>query len=202
MKYYVYVSRTKVDMLYAQLPPDFLKGISAEVKVNVGVLSGTLKGTSDANDSNLLQPLHAVSEYIRKREYIGTINSPGTYISDTSSLKYGIVSEYASDIAFFGGVIGSNTLALIGSSTSLIGETERADANHSSYYYTLKFLNNAVNYGQTKGENPPFHSFTEAAWIALKALPPLTYNLEFLAKVLHREKGLIVGTPIYVAMVD
>ncbi|MBD2054566.1 hypothetical protein H6F88_00725 [Oculatella sp. FACHB-28] len=200
MKYYIYISRTKVDMLYAQLPPEFLKGISAELTINVGVLSGTLKGTPNENDGSLPQRLHAVSQYINRHEDTGTVTSPGKYISGTTSLKYGIVSEYAADIVFFGGIVSGKTLALIGSSTSVIGEADRADANHSLSYYTLEFLKGAIETEENRDEQSDV--FSKAAWAGLKALPPITYNLEFVAKVLHKEKELVIGTPIYVAMVD
>ncbi|MBD2111279.1 MULTISPECIES: DUF7019 family protein [Cyanophyceae] len=200
MKYYIYISRAKVDMLYTQLPPEFLKGISAEVTVNVGVLSGTFKGNPTGNDVSLPQRLHAVSQYINKHEDTGTVTSPGKYISGTTFFKYGIVSEYAADIVFFGGIVNGKTIALIGSSTSVIGAAERADANHSLNYYILEFLKSAIETEEDKSEQSDV--FSRAVWAGLKALPPITHNLEFVAKVLYKEKDLIVGTPIYVAMLD
>lgn len=56
----------------------------------------------------------AVSNYILEHEPVGTIDVPLTYISERFPLKYGIVSEYASDIAFFGGLVNDKLLGLVG----------------------------------------------------------------------------------------
>lgn len=173
--YFVYVSRTKVEMLYPQI------------------------STSNQHEVTTERKLGAVCEYLRRNENVGTIDSPGKYIEGTVPLKYGIVSEYASEIAFFGGIVGGTKLGLIGSSASLVGAVERADSNHAPYYYTLKFLNRAVVAEGIEGA-PPYYSFSEAVDIALKSLPPQTHSMEFFAKVLYTETNLVVGTPLYVAI--
>jgi hypothetical protein len=109
------------------------------------------------------------------------------------------VSEYASSIAFFGGIVGETKLGLVGSNTSLVGAVEHANSNHAPYYYTLKFLNRAVVADGIEG-SPPYYSFSEAIDIALKSLPPQTHSVEFFAKVLYTEPNLVVGTPLYVAI--
>ncbi|MFL6546991.1 MAG: DUF7019 family protein [Candidatus Udaeobacter sp.] len=43
MKYYLYISGTKVDMLYPQLPPAFLRGAEADFKINLGIVSSGVK---------------------------------------------------------------------------------------------------------------------------------------------------------------
>jgi len=43
LKYYVYISATKVGMLYPQIPADFLRGAEAELKINLGVISTSVK---------------------------------------------------------------------------------------------------------------------------------------------------------------
>ena len=43
LKYYIYISETKVNMLYPQIPAAFLSAAEAEVKVSLGVVSTSLK---------------------------------------------------------------------------------------------------------------------------------------------------------------
>lgn len=192
-KYFIYVSHTKVAMLYSQIPATFLKRLSNWLTAR---LSDRLPTVEKHPCS---QQIQAVCEYLRTNENVGTITSPGKYIAGCFPLRYGIVSEYASDIAFFGGTIGDKVrLGLIGSSASLVGATERVNANHAPYYYTLKFFNQ-LSASEGMEEQEP-HNYSSAIDIALKTLPPQTYNLEFFAKVLHRENSLLVGTPIYVAL--
>ena len=43
IKDYIYISDTKVDMLFAQIPKNILKKITAELNINVGMVSISLK---------------------------------------------------------------------------------------------------------------------------------------------------------------
>lgn len=79
-KYYVYISATKVDMLYSQIPPAFLKGAESEIKVNLGVISTSLKGRGPDEAKELPARLAAVSSYIRNEDEIGTVLHPKQWI--------------------------------------------------------------------------------------------------------------------------
>ena len=43
MRYYVYISDAKIDMLYPQIPKKFLKKYSKEFKFDIKIFSVTLK---------------------------------------------------------------------------------------------------------------------------------------------------------------
>lgn len=43
MKHYIYISDTKVDMIFAQIPKAMLEGLAGELKINLGVLSASFK---------------------------------------------------------------------------------------------------------------------------------------------------------------
>jgi hypothetical protein len=200
MKYYLYISAPKVEMLFPQIPPKFLQGASAELTVNLGLVSTTVKGTQPESFESLSPQVAAVSKYLHAHAEVGTVESPGQYISGSLPMKYGVVAEYASDIAFFGAKVGRARCVLVGSSDSLLGSPQRAGANHAPYYYTLKFLNYLVEGNETTPEQPPYYSYKRAYEIAMKALIGNPQRLEFLAKTLHTEKNLVVATPIYVAL--
>ena len=86
-------------------------------------------------------------------------------------MKYGVVAEYDSDIAFFGAEVGKARCLLIGSSHSMIGSPQRADANHMPYYYVLKFLNRIAADSKAESEPPPPYCTYEQAYdIAMEAL--------------------------------
>jgi hypothetical protein len=128
-------------------------------------------------------------------------------------MRWGCVAEYASDIAFFGGRLGGKTIALLGSSDSIIGAPNRADSNHAPFYYTLRFFNQMLQrqscklkdggsptLEETGEDNPPYYGYAESVSIARRALKGSDANLEFLALVLHQEDKLVVATPLYVAL--
>lgn len=181
IKFYIYISQTKVDLLYSQL-------------------AIAQKKDSDV-DLSIPEKLLAVRHYLETGKEVGTFSNPKTYISGTLPLSYGIVSNYAADIAYFGSVINGKILSLIGSSSSLVGAVNRSYSNHVTFYYTLRFLNSISNRNKPVNKQPKYNSFKEASDIALKCIPPEKYNLEFIAKILYSEPNLIVATPFYVALV-
>jgi hypothetical protein len=129
-------------------------------------------------------------------------------------MRWGRVWEYASDIAFFGGSQGQTTVALLGSSESIIGAPAQAESNHAPFYYTMRFFNQILEKGRVKigdewedsgesqgDEPPPCYSYSDSVKIAYEALNGSEAKLEYLAFVLHKQRQLIVATPLYVAMV-
>lgn len=200
LKYHIYISQTKVEMLYLQIPPAFFESVEAEPSLNLGISSAGVNGGSSA--SSLPAKLAAVCHFIKRHQEVGTYEEPKMYISGTLPLKFGVVSEYASDIAFFGNTVGTQTVSLIGASESFVGQAKRTESSHAMFYYTLKFLNQ-ISQADSPGEKrSTFFSFREATDIALRCVPPDARQLEFMAKVLHTEPGLVVATPLYVALAE
>ena len=78
MKYYLYISAPKVEMLFPQIPPTFLQGASAELKVNLGLLSTTIKGTQPENFESLSLRVAAVSKYLQAHAEVST--RPGSIL--------------------------------------------------------------------------------------------------------------------------
>jgi hypothetical protein len=203
VRYYVYLSRTKLEMLFPQISKSFSHEFEVELTARTGLLDATVKGTPAEPASQLAAQAAAVEAYLVERDEVGSISEPARYIRGDAQLRYGIVTEYAADLAVFAGSAGAVKLGLIGSSESLVGNTITTKANHSTYYYTLKFLNGLASNRFEAPERPPYcDSYTEAIDIALAALPPPTYRLEFLAKVLHSQPDTLLATPIYVALME
>jgi hypothetical protein len=203
LRYYLYLSTTKVQMLYPQIPKGVLRSLEAEVRANVGVVQATVRGVPQPIDPDRYAQAEVVASYLAKYDQIGTIAEPARYVRDVAPLRHGVVWEYAADIAFFGGRVGTTRVALIGSSDSMVGEPERAEARHAPFYYTLKFLRRIVEAEQTDPPaNPPYASYAEAFEIALNATTSPETNVEFMGRLLHQESDLIVVTPIYVALAD
>lgn len=200
-------------MLYPQIPSAFLKGAEAELKINLGVISTTVKGRGPDAATELPAQVAAVQSYLRDENAVGSIDNPKEWIEGSMPMRWGCVSEYASDIAFFGGATGSKTVALIGSSESMIGTSQSASANHAPLYYKLKFLNTLLESYGFKASNLPLTAseketapvqpdYADLVGLALNALPHFEESLEFFALVLKNEPNLIVATPLYVAMAD
>lgn len=204
LNFYIYLSQAKVDMLFPQVPESFLKGAEVDLKINLGIASASVKGKGPETAMELSRRAAIVSEYIRSHHPIGNISSPREWIAGTESLTWGVVTQYASNIVFFGRKAGDKSLALLGSRESLMGETITEEANHSPYYYTLEFFNRLVKTFENQDPviSPPKLSYQEEIDIALKALSNQTTRVDYLAKVLHKDKSCVVATPLYVSLAE
>lgn len=181
LRYYIYISITKIRMLSKQL--------------NIG------------NENEYLA-LEQIIQHLRQQQEIGTIDAPKNFIEGIIEMKYGPIGEYASKIAFFGNQQSQQVIALIGSTASLVGkEGTAALFNNMHFYYIINFLDQVARLGTMRPLDPTpscFHKYSlrQAIDVAL-SLPLISENrLGFLAKVLYREPGLILATPLYVAMDD
>lgn len=200
-KFYLYVSATKLDILLPQVPPSFVESFQADFKVNVGIVSAAVKSVPE-DRAELAVRVGLLTRYLEDVEQIGSIMLPERYVKSTASLQMGVVHEYASDLAFFGGIVDGVKVGLIGSSASMVGGVPRSDANRGVYYYTLKFLNRLADTETAAADQPPYMSYSEAIDIALSAIPSIPHRVEFLARTLYSKANVLVATPIYVALMD
>jgi hypothetical protein len=82
MKYFIYISDTKVDMLFPQIPDSEKKIISKEFKVDAKLFVASRKTETRSFDDSISR-LQAVIDYIDKHETVGTIAHPGDYFRGT-----------------------------------------------------------------------------------------------------------------------
>ncbi|HYT46447.1 MAG TPA: SAVMC3_10250 family protein [Methylomirabilota bacterium] len=81
MKYYIYISDTKVDMLYPQIPKPVLKRIASSLSIDLKLLGAELSVGIKNNqvDETRYAKVRIVSEYIEKHLDVGSIDAPSTY---------------------------------------------------------------------------------------------------------------------------
>jgi len=198
-KYYVYISRTKVEMFYRQISP---------------VFGGSRSDDARSIERDLYGMTDAVSEFVLSHLDVGAVSQPKSYISDRLELRWGTLWDSDSDLAVFGNTIDETVLALIGSSSSLLGQGERVETEpkgwNSINYYHMGFINQYIESSPKDEREARKYDFYEkamnAAVRAIDQLPEFTQPLEFLAKTLYtkefKDRLLIVATPIYVALAE
>ena len=204
VRYYVYISQTKLEILFPQIPARFLPSLEAEISVNVGVLAASVRKSVPDPSPELAAKAGVLSDYLDKQSgWVGTVADPGRFVKGVALLQYGVMQDYAAELVFFGGVVDGVKLALIGSPASLIGAAADATANHSLNYYDLKFLRENAESTQEDSETQRYE-YEQAIDDALEVdvLPPTRHKLEFLAKVIFHNENVLVATPIYVALAD
>jgi len=89
MKYYLYISDAKLDMLYPQVPHAIKKKVSTDVKVDLKLLGGSRK-SEEETEENRMTKLEAVVRFITENEDVGIVDADHAYLADTLEMHWGI----------------------------------------------------------------------------------------------------------------
>ncbi len=221
MKYFLFVSDAKVDMLLPQIPQESKSKLAAEIGVNVGVLSAKLKSEQDTGvKPDSISRLNAVSNFLRNTQNIGTVDEPEAWVEGTQDVRIVYPTSSRQAVFFVGRSETQTRFALAGSSAHLISRKTSTDDIGWSFLPDLMIQLRAI-----------FHTFEDSSiteeladlsmstvtsgyefeWIdhvgALeeRATGP-SMKVSFLAKRLlagkHERLGFnaVLATPLYVAM--
>ena len=120
MKYYIYISDDKIDMLYPQIPKPLLQRIAADLKIDLKLFGAevSVASKSSPSDETRYDKVRLVSEFIEKHQDVGSIDAPSTYFKGTLFMKYGSPVKV---VIYFGGVTSNTILGLCGSLKHVIG---------------------------------------------------------------------------------
>jgi hypothetical protein len=218
MRYYTYVSDAKLDMLYEQIPPNLLSRIVAELKLDIKVISVSIKERQA--DATRFGKLAVVESYIDRHFDVGTISDPALWFRGQLNLRSGIYGDDPSGLVYFSGIQEGALVALIGSAHHLIGQRSAPDAIQVSYsrtpaLFTLLHRSSIDENGaedQNQGEETDAdddrRALTEVRDFA-NSLRGVRESSEFLARRLLRGpvvdgetpvRTVLLGTPLYVAL--
>jgi hypothetical protein len=214
MKYYIYISEAKVDMLYSQIPQKLLKKIASELNIdlNFGIASIGATVKQNQTEETRYSKLRLVVEYIEKNFKVGWVEAPGTYFKGSLLMDWGLLdnskSEQPSYAVYFGGSTDRTLFGMIGSTHHLIGNRSDAPKSNIVLYYTPNEIAKALA-SETKLPQP-----YDLSYFVRDATPDKeeqVQQLEFLAKTLLYQKkrneedegwNILLGSPIYVALVS
>ena len=208
MRYYLYISDTKLDMLRAQIPVNKLKAIAAGLKIDLKLLSVSLERKSASDDA--YAKLRTVEKYLEENDEIGTESEPRSYFRGTTLMKTGIMKETNAEYAYFGGHSSGRSIALVGAPHHLVGGTARMNDIQSpaAHGYLLPIILECLRGNVTID--------SEEAETRLKNRSGFDYlidqinhdinspaqPMEYLAKRLAMGDDYILATPLYVALAD
>jgi len=213
---YLYVSETKIDMLYPQILKTILDNIDDESNINTG-FGSTLTANPDSGKT-LYDKLDLVSSYIEKEGTVGTVDSPLQYFKGMLPMRWGSYGrDEKSQLVYFGGITDAGTvLGLGGSMDDVLGKeklSSHANPNSLPFAIANKLsveLNIPLIPGdkyEIEGQSRAFalndESYLEAASLATDQMEGSLQNLEFLAQKLIAggdDRRVVLGTPIYVAV--
>jgi hypothetical protein len=206
IKYYLYLSRGKVDMLWEQLSRNDIEKISAELKINTGIFSAGLK--SETKDKNLYSKLNIVLSFLEKRDVIGSLGTPRQFFKGTLPMswrEFDFNQEGSTgQIVLFSGFNEelNKVVGLIGSAAHFIG---MHNLEPESFYYAqpsfwLKMADelNPPHETQITKQLYEVDNLIVSEARRRKDGPP-KQNIEFVAKTFVDEKEFLLGSPIYVS---
>jgi len=218
-------------MLLSQIPHGQKKKIATEFKFDLKVLGASRKAETEDEDNRFTR-LEAVTAFVREYGNVGSVDEPDEYIEGELLMRWGpYINLYHSEgapLVYFGGSTDQTIVGLGGSSKHVIGNEGQSQAHsHSITPYLISYLQEQlglssgpkldyrsqqvveiVNFGvpftDQEREAQPLH----AVYLATDQMQGPEQRLEFLAKKLlygsypRSEKQILLGTPIYVAMVE
>lgn len=151
MRYYTYVSRTKVEMLYPQVVHPRASGLAAELSVNLGVVGGKVSSPKSA-DPSLYERAEAIHDHLKREDKVGTVQDPKSYFAGAfapgaasahrgsgRNLDYG-QPEYR-EVVIWLGTFEATIVLLVGSAHSQVGHPEPLKGCHGFNDYVEEAFN-------------------------------------------------------------
>jgi hypothetical protein len=126
LRYFLYVSDAKLDMLFEQLDPALRRRISAEVKVDLKLASVTLRQAE--HPAARIAKLRLVERYIDAHHQVGTLAAPGQeFFRGRLRMQWGWLArgKHPDDslpVVFFRGRQDEHFVALAGSRSHVVGQ--------------------------------------------------------------------------------
>jgi hypothetical protein len=209
MKYYVYISDSKVDMLLPQVPHEVKKKVATEWKLDLKIFGATRKEERETHDNRVAR-LEAVVSFIEEFGNVGSADEPGEYVEDTLPMRWGPYGWWRgssdSPLVYFGGETENTIIGLGGSSMHLLGNKGPSVASsHSATPSLMAYLGKelALDLGEDEDPYPPL----QAVDLATSQMRGPQQTTHFLAKKLlfgpgTRGRKTLLATPLYVTLGD
>lgn len=211
MKYFVYLSDAKLDMLYPQLGlsfPDHKR--ESFFGFDLKILKGQIK-ESRGLEATKYQQLEAITRKLETSDFVGGLDDDKPFIRGTLKLawnSFGEMSPEESPLTFWGGSVGNTLFGLAGSKYHLTGREGGNRVGAASLTPDIvHWLCKRLDVPMVSFENPKElipdlrfglggdvlteYDIANAVYLAAFERPNQTASktrFEFLAKVLHRSE--------------
>lgn len=232
MRYYIYVSETKVEQLFAQIPTKLRDKIAARFTIDLKLVKGEFEGRQP--QESLFSKLDIVRTYLDEEGLIGTADDPKSFFGDVMQLNWGpyYAPDYDEDIQFvyFGGRTEDTIVGLGGSLKHVIGAVGETTAHsYSLTPYLIEGLQKVIDASRVDREMDENDAPSALGSVAVASgeMGGPWERMEFVAKRLangvekhvswnprqHDPFGgheyeqigpmkVVLGTPLYVAMAE
>src|SRR5438093_5085324 len=131
MKYYVYISESKIEMLYSQIGASKDRKKEAVLGFDLKILKGHLKESRQLPDNKFAQ-LEKVVHELRSSGQVGEITDKKPYIKGGLPMTWASFADSESPVTFWGCVTECFALGLAGSRYNVLGQTPDGIAHSHS----------------------------------------------------------------------
>jgi hypothetical protein len=118
IKHYTYISDSKLDMIFGQIPQSFVRRTAVELKIDLKIISLSLRRSQ--TEENRFGRVRVATEYLRREAALGTISEypPKPWLLDELSIT---LIRTGGDALLYMGSRGISTVILVGSRRSVLG---------------------------------------------------------------------------------
>jgi hypothetical protein len=211
MKYYIYVSDKKVDMLAAQVPEKKLKSLAHQLELKVTLpwlpLSATYKpGNPMPSDAQRIERLRVIEQALDYNE-VGNVVESHPWIKSSLNMSWGFIDTERRAVWFLGEVSGV-TFVMGGSSKHLLGGVDVGQQSHHAYSLLPVLSAALIEREQAEIDNELSKSIqtsdvVNAARLLSNTAGGPRQRLSFLARRLMTESDdsgkVILASPLYVS---
>jgi len=225
MRYYVYVSDAKLELLLGQIPPKRLSRLAAEFTIDLKLVTMTVQ-TAAPPEATRYQRLAVVERAIERDEDVSGLEEPSVWFSGKLGLRSMIYGGESTGLLLFTGMWNGTVIALIGSAHHLIGSGAAPEAVPIGYsgsmlptFFTLLERDQAEwddrhqvqesNRPLTRRDRPSDQQSLQQVIDCAEQITGPRQGYEFLARRLLLGTRLdpdgwpvrvLIGTPLYVAL--
>lgn len=118
MRYYTYISTTKVDMLFSQIPENFWNDLDAELSFNLGIVGGKIS-SDKKTDLSEVQRLEVVEAYLRSEKRLTLSAETHGWLEGCHKFNY-LTDDTTPGLLVFTTRISDVTIVLAGSEHNLV----------------------------------------------------------------------------------
>jgi hypothetical protein len=215
LKDYVYISDTKVDILFGQIAEPMLKNITATLGLDLKFIKLSVSGDVGRRHEHRVQRLETVLDYMEKSSGFGTVDQPDSYVKEPNlNMKWGEIEGDVASALFFAGITDRTVVALGGSPKHLIGQNGSATTTVSHSHMLLKCLRGIIGDNEKRAASRTHSSDDDSLYViedVVRDMKGPRESMEFVAKRLlfgrtqRRsadkviDKRVLLATPLYVA---
>ncbi|WP_405867854.1 DUF7019 family protein [Streptomyces sp. NBC_00005] len=214
VRYYVYISDAKVDMLLPQVDAGFSRRRTTEVGFSLKFVNA--RHSVEAEASDRVTRLERVVRHLDDFGDVGTVDEPGQYFRGRLLMRWGPLSPGGTPLVYFGGHTEHTIVGLGGARGHVFGTPTSASAEQDQAFApsTMPGMLAALAALGTPGEEAVSPEALASVHRANRMMRGTDQEVEFLAKRLlhgpspypeldaHHGMTVLLGSPLFVALAD